>query len=870
MMMTHSPYRLPTDVRPLKYTLTLAPDLTSFTFTGNVVIDLEVVTATERIMLNAAELQIDRAELTLSDGNTLPVTDISLDETYETATFSFGRAIPQGTAKLHIAFTGTLNDQLRGFYRSQYTDASGSQRYIATTQFEATDARRAFPCWDEPAVKATFDVTLVIPSDLTAISNQPVVSETPQGNGTKAVRFAESPRMSTYLLAFIVGDFAAVEAPAANGTLMRVWATRGKEEQGRFALETAVRLLDYFNSYFGIPYPLPKLDHIAVPDFAAGAMENWGAITYRETALLYDPQNSAANTRQRIAEIVAHEMAHMWFGDLVTMEWWDDLWLNESFASWMGDKAVDHLFPEWHMWTQFIFQDTNAGLALDGLRNSHPIEARVHNPAEIRELFDAISYSKGAAVLRMLEEFLGADTFQAGLHNYITTHQYANARTEHLWAALEQASGRPVTAIMDSWVKQMGYPLIQVESERTSSEVRLGLSQRRFLYDHLLGESEEDSTLWQVPVIIARAGSAEKTSLLMSERQASVSLRDGAAQSAGDWVKVNAGETGFFRVNYPPEEWDRLQAAVERLELPATDRLGLQNDAFALTQAGFIPATRFLLLAEAYKNEDDVSVWSDLATNLRSLESLILDAPYHPQFEAFGRELFRSIAQRVGWDPRPGEGHLDALLRSTVLGQLGGYGDEETIAEARRRFERYLDDPASLHPDIRGVVYNLVARAGDRETYDTLWDLERRAELHEERIRLLGGLTRFRQPELVRETLDRSLDPREVRSQDTPLIIVAAAGNRYGRDLTWEFMKENWPELDRRYGKGGFAIMRLVAVTGAFTTEERYRDVEQFFTANPVPSAARTVQQSLERIRLNIKWLERNQSELASWFATRG
>ncbi|MBF8267012.1 MAG: hypothetical protein HW388_520 [Dehalococcoidia bacterium] len=868
-MTTATAFRLPTNVRPLKYTLTLAPNLEDFTFQGEETILVQVTQPTTRITLNATELQISHVLLTPEGGAPLAAHSIALDEASETATFTFDRDIPPGSATLHIRFTGVLNDQLRGFYRSQYTDPDGGQRSLATTQLEATDARRAFPCWDEPAVKATFHVTLVVPLDLTAISNTPVISETPLGKDKRAVRFAETPRMSTYLLAFIVGDFASVEATAPGGTLVRVWTTRGKEEQGRFALENAVRLLSFFNDYFGIPYPLAKLDHIAIPDFAAGAMENWGAITYRETALLYDPENSSANTRQRILEVVAHEMAHMWFGDLVTMEWWDDLWLNESFASWMGDKAVDHLYPEWHMWTQFVFQDTNAGLSLDGLRNSHPIEVEVKDPNQIRELFDAISYSKGGAILRMLEEFLGAETFRQGLHAYLSAHQYANARTEDLWSALEAASGQPVTAVMNTWVKQTGYPLLQVETRREATRVHLSLSQQRFLYDHLLGEGEKDATTWQVPVSVTRGGNSERAALLMRGHEASLALDGRPTAKAQDWVKVNPGQTGFYRVNYPREEWARLQAAVEGLHLAATDRLGLQGDAYALMRAGFAPATLFLSLAEAYRSEDDATVWSALSTNLRGLEGLLFDEPCLPRFQGFAGGLFQGIVQRVGWDARPGEGHLDSLLRSTVLGQMGAYDDPHILAEAKTRFARFLKDPISLRPDLRGVVFGLAAQEGDRATYDTLWDLERRAELHEERLRLLGALTRFRQEELLKETLERSLSA-EVRSQDTVMVVGSVGGNRHGRDLAWEFVKDNWEELDRRYGRGGFAIMRLVSIAGAFTTLERAQDVEEFFRDHPAPSAQRTIQQTLERIRLNVRWLERNRQELAEWFAARG
>ena len=859
-MTSPTSFRLPSSIRPERYEITLTPDLESFTFAGEEEVTLSVAEATTSIVLNAAELAFSSASVILPDGTTVEGS-VSLDEAAERATITLPREVPQGTAKLHLSFTGTLNDQLRGFYRSKYTAADGSTQHLATTQFEATDARRAFPCWDEPSVKAVFDVTLIVDNKHVAISNMPQAGESPLADGKRAVRFQLTPRMSTYLLVFVVGDMTSVQATAGNGTLVGVWTTRGKEEQGRFALDNSLRILDYMNDYFGIDYPLPKMDHIAVPDFAAGAMENWGAITYRETALLFDPDNSAAQARQRILEVVAHEMAHMWFGDLVTMEWWDDLWLNESFASWMGDKAVDHLYPEWQMWTQFVSHDTNSALGLDGLRNSHPIEATVNDPSEIRELFDAISYSKGGSVLRMLEDFLGAETFQDGLHRYLTAHQYANARTEHLWAALAEASMKPVTAIMDSWVKQMGYPVLDVDVKRGPSGTVLGFSQQRFLYDYLVDDAP-DASVWRVPVGVAQAGPTTQ-SLLMEESTASLTM---PAVPDGGWIKVNAGQTGFFRVSYPEAEWERLRDAVASLALPPADRLGLQNDAYALMRAGRLPATVFLSMAGAFVDEPEAPVWGDLAANLRGLEGLLLDAPYAERYREFARGVFSKIVASVGWDAKPGEQHLDAILRSTVLGQAGGYGDPAVLTEAGKRFGTYLSDPESLHPDLRAVVFGLVAQQGTRETYDTLWRLEKAADLHEEKMRILGSLTRFPDEKLLQDLLSRSLGD-EVRSQDAMAVIVQAAGNKAGRDLTWQFVQDNWQELDRRYGKGGFAIMRIVGTTGAFTTMARHDEVERFFTEHPAPSAARTIQQSLERIRLNAKWLELNSEPTGAWLS---
>ena len=854
-------HRLPTDVRPDKYDVTLEPDLERFTFSGKETVSLQVAAPTSRIELNAAELVITSAEMTLPDGSVVKASSITTDEGTERASFTFDREFLAGAARLHLAFTGTLNDQLRGFYRSEYEGPDGKPRHLATTQFEATDARRAFPCWDEPSAKAIFEVTLIVPDGSAAISNMPIAEESAAAGGKRTVRFEPTPKMSTYLLALLVGDMACVEATAKNGTLVRVWTTRGKEEQGRFALENSVALLAYLNDYFGIPYPLPKLDHIAVPDFAAGAMENWGAITYRETALLFDPENSAAQARQRILEVVAHEMAHMWFGDLVTMEWWDDLWLNESFASWMGDKAVDHLYPEWQMWTQFVSHDTNSGLGLDGLRNSHPVVQTVNDPAEIRELFDAISYSKGGAVLRMIEDYLGEETFRQGLHDYLDSHAYGNARGAELWSALGAISGKPVPEITGTWLDQMGYPVLDV---KVTGADTLAISQGRFLYDHLTEEGPQDSSLWQVPVGIVRQGHADKVTSLTIERRTTMPLPSAGPEA---WTKVNAGQTGFFRVNYTPDDWQRLRGAVESMELPATDRLGLQNDAYALMRAGYADATAFLSLAQAYVSETDATVWSDLATNLKGLEGLLLDQPYLEQYRTFARRLFSDIAGRVSWYPRPGEGHLDSLLRSTVLGQYGAYGDRGTVAEAQRHFDRYLSDPGSLRPDLRGVALNLAAQEGNASTYESLWTLEKAATLSEEKTRALGALGRFKDPELLRDVLGRSIMPEHVRSQDTILVVSTVAANQYGRDLAWDFIKDNWDEMDRRYGKGGFAIMRLVSITGGFTTAARGDEVERFFDTHPAPSAARTVQQSLERIRLNVRWLERNSEAIGAWLA---
>ncbi|MFB3060024.1 MAG: M1 family metallopeptidase, partial [Candidatus Binatia bacterium] len=678
---------LPDDVYPKKYRVTLTPNLTQCTFSGKAEIEIQIQKPTSRIVLHAAELELQSVELQQNGAARVP-SKILPDDKTETATFEFGESLPSGPATLSILFTGTLNDQMRGFYRSEYL-VDGEKRTMAVTQFEATDARRAFPCWDEPASKATFEVTLEVPTDRVAISNMPIVGTKTGQGGLKAIRFAESPIMSTYLLAFIVGEFDFVEEKTREGVLVRVYTPLGKKEQGRFALEVASRTLSFFDDYFGISYPLPKMDLIAIADFAAGAMENWGAVTYRETAILVDPEQSSEATRQRVAVVVAHELAHQWFGNLVTMEWWTHLWLNEGFASWIEYLAVDHLFPEWQIWTQFVYSDLSRALDLDGLENTHPIEVEVKDPNEISEIFDAISYSKGSSIIRMLAAYLGEDVFRRGLHDYLKRHQYSNATTEDLWRALGEVSGKRVKEMMDTWTKQGGYPVLSVEEKDGS----LILSQSRFFLSGI-PRKEKDTAQWSVPVGVAGADLSQETSSLLGKSSGQMSL---PGQKKG-WVKVNKGQTGFYRVKYSPAMMTGLSRAVESMELSPEDRLGLENDAFALARAGFLSTQHALNLAVAYKKESDYTVWADLSSGLYELCDLLWEDPCYEKFEAFARDLYSGVAGRIGWNKKAGESHLTTLLRSLVIGALGGYGDAKTIDEAKSRFLLLQQDPKSLPP----------------------------------------------------------------------------------------------------------------------------------------------------------------------------
>ena len=849
---------LPSNVTPSHYTIALFPDLEKETFQGNEIIDILIKEKTKSIILNSIELDIDEAHIQFESGTVLEA-KVTYDQSSETVAIDFEESINAGSAKLHLKFRGILNDQLHGFYISNYEDSNGQSKKMAVTQFEATDARRCFPCWDEPAIKATFRVSMTVKQDLEVITNTLESGRELLNNENVLIEFKTTPIMSTYLLAFVVGEMKSIEAIGDNDTLVRVWTTSGQEQRGQFALDTAVRLLEYYNEYFGIRYPLEKLDHIAIPDFAAGAMENWGAVTYREVALLFDESSSSPGTRQRIVEIIAHEMAHMWFGDLVTMAWWNDLWLNESFASWMATKATDTLYPEWQVWTQFISEDVSPGMSLDGLENSHPIESEVNNPDEVSQLFDAISYSKGASIIRMLEEFLSPGIFQSGLRDYLNTNAYANAEGRDLWSAMEVASGTDVPAMMDTWIKQIGYPVIEVsKGQFTDGNSNLGLTQKRFLYSG----PNQDETLWHVPITAMSSVEGSVTAELMTERTLNVPF-----PLDSDWVKINSGTTGFYRVKYGESELDALSSAVNSMDLGPSDRLGLLEDTFALVRARFTNASDYLSLLTSYKGDQDYSVWAAIAGQLSSLERLVYGQPFKKEFNTFNELLFRQVVDGVGWDGDAHETHLTSLLRSVVLNQSGHFGNISVLDEANKRFKKFLIDNSSITPDLRGVIYALAAESGDEDTFEQLLQLAEKFDLQEEKVRIHGALTRFQQSNLINRALELSLDQDVIRIQDTPRIIMGLAANPSALRITWEFMKDNWKEFDRRYGGGGFAVMRLVSITGGFNTVEDERDVKAFFDANPVPAATRTVEQSLERINLNIKWLDLNAPKLSDWFS---
>ncbi|KAJ8683682.1 hypothetical protein QAD02_019474 [Eretmocerus hayati] len=850
--------RLPTNVKPRHYNIHLEPDLVGFTCDGKQDIHIEVVESTDTIILNSCEIDTKTAVFTDASGKKIKAHGIKNDAESETLILTFSEKLPVGKSGiLHMEFKGEINDKLKGLYRSRYTSPDGSVKYAAVTQFEATDARQCFPCWDEPALKATFDITLTVPEDLLALSNMPVKSTTAAPSNKKTVVFETTPIMSTYLVALVIGEFDYIEDETTDGIKVRVYTPQGKQEQGRFALHVATKVLPYYKSYFNIPYPLPKMDLIAIAEFSAGAMENWGLVTYRETCLLVDPKNTSTANKQWIALVVGHELAHQWFGNLVTMEWWTHLWLNEGYATFVEFLCVDHLFPEYNIWTQFVSDSHIKALELDALKNSHPIEVPVGHPSEVDEIFDEISYEKGASVIRMLHSYIGDDDFRKGMHSYLTKHSFANAQTEDLWAALEEASKKPVQQVMSTWTKQQGFPLLRVAEKSGPNKRILSLSQQRFLAD---GSADDDNSLWVIPVAVSSSKDPEKIikNDIMQTKTMDIDIEGVTPDS---WLKINPGTVGVYRTLYEGSLLEKLMPAIQDRSLPPLDRLGLLDDSFALAQAGHVKTSEVLKLLSAYKMESNYTVWSSISNCLSKIGILLSHLDIYPKYKAFGRQLFSDIHSRLGWDPKPNEGHLDTLLRSLVLNRMISFENEDTVKEAQKRFQDHITGKALLPADLRASVYKAAMQAGDASTFDTLLKLYRETDLHEELKRILGAFGATQDEALLKRALEFSMSD-EVRTQDTIFGILAVTMSYKGRVLAWEFFKDNYKTLVTRY-QSGYLLTRLIkCTTENFVTESYANEVAEFFKSHPTPGAERNIQQSIETIRLNAAWLKRDQGAI--------
>ncbi|KAM3274978.1 hypothetical protein ACQJBY_043768 [Aegilops geniculata] len=752
-------------------------------------------------------------------------------------------------------FNGILNDQMRGFYRSKY-QYKGKERNMAVTQFESVDARRCFPCWDEPAFKAKFKLTLEVPSELVALSNMPVGNATFAGP-IKTVRYLESPPMSTYLVAIVVGLFEYVEGMTTKGTRVRVYTQIGKSNQGKFALDVGVKSLNLYKDYFDTPFPLPKLDMVAIPDFAAGAMENYGLVTYREVALLFDDKSSSASSRQSVAITVAHELAHQWFGNLVTMEWWTHLWLNEGFATWVSHLAVDSFFPQWNIWTQFLDSTTTA-LRLDSLEASHPIEVEIHHASEVDQIFDAISYDKGASVIRMLQSYLGAERFQKAMASYMKKYAFSNAKTEDLWAVLEKETGEPVKDLMTIWTKQKGYPVINAKIKGNDIEIE----QAQFLLDGSSG-----SGMWIVP-ITSGCGTydTEKKLLLKLKRDKLViGSQCGDRKKGGNfWTKLNINGTGFYRVKYDDELAAALQNALETKKLSLMDKIGIVDDLYALSIARQQTFASLLHLLYGYRGEADYSVLSHINTVTTSIAKISADAT--PALAGDIKQLLIKIllspAEKLGWDPKKGESHLDVMLRPLMLTALVQLGHGKTINEGVRRFNIFTRDRGTslLPPDTRKAAYLSVMQnvsSSNRSGYDALRKIYKESAEGEERLQVLGILSSCRDKSIVVESLNL-IFTNEVRNQDAYILLRGIQPE--AREISWNWLKENWEGISKTFA-GSLVTDFVKTIVPLFTSNEKAAEISKFFATRTKPGFERTLKQSLENVRISARWAEGIRSE---------
>lgn len=861
-------YRLSKGVVPERYEIHLAPDLGNQTFTGSEEILVKVVEPTDHILLNAIELDIQNATL-IQNGEEFKA-KIALDAENERLSLTFNKLVKTGNATLKIDFAGAINDKLHGFYRSTSKLSDGTTRTIACTQFEPTDARRAFPCWDEPDFKATFKIALTVDKNLTAISNTAVESEKAVGSDKKEISFKETMKMSTYIVAYVVGDFEGTAPKMVDGTPVRIWAPPGKLHLTKFAEQSASTALAFFNKYYGIPYPSDKLDFIAIPDFAFGAMENLGCVTFRENALLVDENTASHAELERVADVIAHEIAHMWFGNLATMKWWNGLWLNEAFASFMQIIAVDDWKPEWRHWETLGVSRANA-MTTDGLLSTRPIEFPVRRPEEAEAMFDVLTYEKGASVLRMLEQYLGPDVYRKGINKYLTTHKHSNTETTDLFEAIETVAEQPVKTMMDTWIFQEGYPLVRVKRESPNV---LKLEQERFLYRRKEApqefsdekQREKLSLRFHVPIMLrakTEKGYVNKK-VLLTEATTTVSF-----DSPVEWVVVNEGGHGYYRAHYSAELLEKLltllpesfKNVTDNAEgkpwLLAIERFNLLNDMWAGVLAGLLDVDAYFGLLECFKEETDKNAWTVILGSLTYIERVVgPNEQAKSKFAKQVRDLLSAQVQRLGYEPAQGEDALTGQLRGMILSAAGVLGeDKEVLEKVKPLFERYKKDRTSIHKDVAPAVISILAAHGDETLYEEFEKLHKSAESPQEEDRYMYAFANFKSPKLLTKTMEKTING-EVRTQNAPFLARSVMYNVHGRDLAWQFVKKNWSTMHKMFPT--VSIHRMCEGVTALIEEPLLKDVEEFFARNAPKQAAKTIEQHIEKLKIAVALKKRS------------
>jgi aminopeptidase N len=767
-----TPGHLPKDVVPIEYRLHLVPDIAGRTFRGSQQVAIEVLRPTSQIVLNALMLEIDAASL---EGRGLARTVLGapqIDPASQTLTFRLRRALAPGRYTLAIAWRGTINAAPEGLYVDPYR-AAGRNRLVLATDLEPTHARRVLPCWDEPAFRARYRLSVDLPMGYTAYSNMPVTRRQTRAAGLQRVAFAPTPRMPSYLLALVAGVGMEREAAVVDGTRIGVVTTAGKRFAARYALDVTKQLLPYYNDYFGIRYPLPKLDHIAVPGGFGGGMENWGAIVYNETALLVDPKGSPESTRQDVFRVVSHELAHQWFGNLVTMAWWDDLWLNEGFAEWMGNKAADRLNPQWHVWLHAA-GGREWAMDLDARQSTHPIQQAVVHDTEATDAFDRITYQKGSGFLRMLETYLGEADFRDGLRRYMVRHRYSNTTTTDLWTALAETSGKPVAKIASDWTTQPGFPVVDVDARCEAGRRHITLRQEQFRSGD---DDPPGQRLWSVPVQLGRVGADQGDFALLQTRTSTL-----VQQGCDGTLLIDPDNVGYYRVRYAAPLFEAITA--QWSALPDGARFKLLADSSALVQAGRMPLAQYVGLLRGLGTEPRLAVWHQVLRDLVLFDRLGSGEPARQALHRFAVRLIAPRFAQLGWDEKPGESAEDRQLRGELARALAWYGDAAAIAEGRARFWRFVADPSSLPPSLVDGVVDIAGRHADQATYDALKRLAEQALTSEQKFRFYRAAASALHPALAAQSLQLST------ASEVPQIIrneIAADVARSGHlDAAWD------------------------------------------------------------------------------------
>ncbi|HET8541263.1 MAG TPA: M1 family metallopeptidase [Anaeromyxobacter sp.] len=839
-------FRLPRDVRPTAYDAALSLDPDARTFGGSARVALVLDAPRDELVLHAAGLDVREARLRGGGGAAAPV-ELRPSPASETVVLRFAAPVPRGAATLEIAWTGRMTDGLRGLYPA----GAG----IAATQFEAADARRVFPCFDEPGFKATWRLSVEAPKGIAVLSNGAPEREEDLGD-RRRVHFAQTPPLPTYLVALVAGRVEAHPPVTVRGVPVRTFAQAEKLALTGFGQDVAVEVLPRLEDYFGVPYAFGKLDQVGLPEFEAGAMENAGLVTYREVALLLDPATASLAQKKRVAEVVTHELAHQWFGNWVTMTWWDDLWLNEAFATWMAFKIVDAWNPAWRVWLEFD-QGRAAAMHLDALRSTHPIRAEIHDVAEAGEAFDLITYEKGGAVLRMIEGYLGEERFREGIRLYMRRHAKGNAVADDLWGALGEASREPVVELANAWIREPGFPLVRVE--RAGRTLRL--EQRRFFSDPAAAAGDAAPAAWPVPLVLGVGGREQR--LLLRGRTAEVTL-DGEDEPA--FVVANAGATGFYRVAYDAPS---LAALVRHLPRLATaERIALLSDEWALVRAGERDVGAFLDLCARFGGEEDYAVLDELVARLAAAEHRLVAEPDRPALQAFVARLFRPQLEATGWDAREGEPDAARLRRAAAVRALGLVArDPAVVSEGRARLDRWLaGDRRSLEPNLHDPAVTLAARTGDARRFEGFRSLFAREPDPAFRRRYLLALASFEDPALGARGVDLAFTD-EVPLQDVASFVGALLGNRAARDAAWERLRRDWDRLRGRLGQAPMLLRRVVESIGALVERRHLEEAEAFLAAHPVDEARQATAQTLERLRQDVALRERTAPAIGRWLA---